>query len=151
MTRHCKFWFIALFLTTALSLSAQDSPDKNKIKSLKIAFITERLDLSASEAEMFWPLYNTYEMKRDELRDRQHREVFDKISSVGSMSEVESRELLKKYLAIETEEEALDSNFYKQVADAISAKKTLLLFRAEHDFRRQLIRQMQQHKGSRGN
>ncbi len=61
------------------------------------------------------------------------------------------RELLKKYLAIETEEEALDSNFYKQVADAISAKKTLLLFRAEHDFRRQLIRQMQQHKGSRGN
>ncbi len=48
----------------AVTLSfGQNRPDKDKIKSLKIAFITERLDLSTKEAQTFWPIYNEYEEK----------------------------------------------------------------------------------------
>jgi hypothetical protein len=32
-----------------------------KIQALKIAFITQKLGLSAEEAQRFWPVYNQYE------------------------------------------------------------------------------------------
>jgi len=31
-----------------------------KIESFRIAYFTEKLDLSPAEAETFWPLYNEY-------------------------------------------------------------------------------------------
>jgi hypothetical protein len=133
---------ITLLYSATLSVSAQDPPDKNKIKSLKVAFITERLSLSSSEAEIFWPIYNSYEEKKEALRHRQHREVYDQVENSAALTEGQSRTLLKKYLAIEEEEEELDKEFYTRLSNAISAKKALLLFSAEHDFRKQLIKQM---------
>ena len=142
---------LTIFLMAGMLLSAQALPERNKIKALKIAFITERLSLSSSEAEVFWPIYNRFEEKREALRDRQRAEVFDKIGNVGNMPEAESKALLKKYLEIEEEEEEIDKEFYTKLADAISAKKTLLLFGAEHEFRKRLFREMRQRQGGRGN
>ncbi|WP_340154759.1 hypothetical protein [uncultured Winogradskyella sp.] len=56
---------LTLFVTT--SIFAQ-RPDREKIKTLKIAHITEQLDLSKSEAEKFWPIYNANEEAKDKLR-----------------------------------------------------------------------------------
>lgn len=142
MNNLCKLGVMTLVLMSATLLRGQGPQDRNKIKSLKIAFITERLSLSSSEAEAFWPRYNAYEDKRDALQGRQHREVYDKIKNSGSLDEKEAKNLLDLYIAMEAEEEKIDKDFYLEMAKALSAKKTLLLFQAEHDFRRQLIRQM---------
>jgi hypothetical protein len=128
--------------SATFSVAAQNSPDKNKIKALKVAFITERLSLSSSEAEKFWPIYNSFEEKREALRHRQHREVYDQIDNSAALTENQAKTLLKKYLDIEEEEEELDKEFYLNLSNAISAKKVLLLFSAEHNFRKQLIKQM---------
>ena len=151
MIKYLNISILSLFFMSTLLLSGQSSPDKSRIKALKIAFITERLSLSSSEAEVFWPIYNDFEQRRDAMRDRQHEEIYNKIDNAGSLSESESKSLLKKYLDIEEEEEELDKEYYSKLADAVSAKKTLLLFKAEHDFRRQLIKQMRQRQGARGN
>ncbi len=151
MIKYLNIWTLSLFLMSTLLVSGQSTPDKSRIKALKIAFVTERLSLSTSEAQVFWPIYNDFEQRRDDLRDRQHKEVYDKIDNAGNLSESESKVLLQKYLDIEEEEEELDKEFYSKLAKAISARKTLLLFRAEHDFRRQLIKQMRQRQGARGN
>jgi hypothetical protein len=142
MSKISKPWVITLLLFGTLQLTAQDPQDKSKIKSLKVAFFTERLSLSSSEAEIFWPIYNTFEEKRDNLRERQHREVYDLIDKAGNLTESQSKALLKKYLIIEEEEEEMDKEFYNKLANAVSARKTLLLFKAEHDFRKQLIKHM---------
>ena len=131
-----------MVLMSAALLRGQGPQDRNKIKALKIAFITERLSLSSSEAEAFWPRYNAYEDKREALQERQHREVYDKIRNLESLDEKQSKILLDRYIAMEAEEEKIDKDFYLEMAAALSAKKTLLLFQAEHDFRKQLIRQM---------
>lgn len=34
---------------------------REKVKALKIAFITQKLEITTSEAEKFWPEYNEYE------------------------------------------------------------------------------------------
>ena len=54
----------AAFGITALAQGNQR--DLDKLQAYKIAFLTRKLDLSAEEAQKFWPIYNKYEA---ELRD----------------------------------------------------------------------------------
>ena len=39
-----------------------------KLETQRVAFITNRLDLTTEEATKFWPLYNEYSKKRFELK-----------------------------------------------------------------------------------
>lgn len=143
-----KIATIAILLFSTM-FYGQKKPDWDKIKSLKIAFITERLDLSSSEAQSFWPLYNEYEDGRQALREREHHQIRNKIRDADKLSEKEAATLLEQYLDFEEEEEELDQTFLKKAAKVISAKKALLLLRSEEDFKRQLIRQYHQ-KHSKG-
>lgn len=143
-----KFILSLFMLFTALSY-AQEKPDWEKIKSLKVAFITEKLSLSSKEAQEFWPVYNAYEEKRDALRKREHTEIRNKIKNVERLSEKESAQLLKQHIQLEEEEEELENEFLKEVSTVISSKKTLILLRAEKDFKRQLIKQYRHNKGGK--
>lgn len=135
----------ALLLTSSL-FYAQHKPDKDKIKSLKVAFITERLALSSKEAQTFWPVYNEYEEKREAMREREHTQIREKIHNSENLSEKEAAELIKHYLKFEEEEEELDKNFIESIGKVIPAKKTLLLLRSEYEFKKQLLRQYRHQK-----
>lgn len=61
--------FLLVFFGTFSVAFAQNSNARNeKIKALKIAFITQKLHLTATEAEKFWPVYNQYENEIRQLR-----------------------------------------------------------------------------------
>ena len=144
-----KTILVVILLTTTLSF-AQHRPDREKIKSLKVAFITERLDLSTKEAQVFWPIYNEYEKNREALRQKERTQIRGKIKNADELSEKEAKDLLEKYISFEDEEEALDKTFLKKVSGVISAKKTLLLLRSEEEFKRQLIKQYRHKRGGGG-
>lgn len=146
---NLKKTILAAILLFTTFFYAQHRPDKDKIKSLKVAFITERLDLGTKEAQAFWPLYNEYEQKRKALRRKERTEIRGKIKDADGLSENEANDLLNKYLSLEEEEKELDKDFLKGVSKVVSAKKTLLLLRAEEEFKRQLIRQYRHKKGSK--
>lgn len=148
MNNSVKIWFTALFLCCSSFVFGQHNSDRDKIKTLKVAFITERLALTSTEAQSFWPIYNKYEEDRHMLRKREWKEIWDKTSSLDNVSESESNALLTKYLAIEEEQENLDTAFLQKMSKVITAKKTLLLMRAEEDFKRQLIKQSHQKQGN---
>ena len=40
---------------------------KDKIEAQKIAYITNELSLTATEAQQFWPIYNEFSDKNEEL------------------------------------------------------------------------------------
>ena len=149
MSNLKKVILVALLLTTALSFG-QHRPDREKIKALKVAFITERLDLSTKEAQTFWPIYNEYEAKREVLRQKERSQIRAKIKNADELSEKEAEDLLEKYISFEDEEEALDKVFLKTISKVISSKKTLLLLRSEEEFKRQLIKQYRQKRGGGG-
>ncbi len=144
---NIKILIVWALLLTSLQFNAQHKPDKDKIKSLKVAFITERLALSSKEAQTFWPVYNEYEEKREAMREREHTQIREKIQNSENLSENEAAELIKHYLRFEEEEEELDKNFIESISKVISAKKTLLLLRSEYEFKKQLLKQYRHNKG----
>lgn len=132
---------LTILLLASTQFFAQKRYDNERIKLLKIAFITERLDLSSKEAQVFWPIYNEYQENREALRQRERSQIRSKIRDSENLTEKEANELLRQYLKFEEEEEELDKNFIQKVTKVISAKKTLLLLRSEEEFKRQLIKQ----------
>mgnify|MGYP000149153671 CR=1 FL=1 len=60
--------FVLIFILSLSSVYAQQGgggryqhrEDRKKIETQKIAYITDRLDLSVEEAEKFWPVYNKH-------------------------------------------------------------------------------------------
>ncbi|AIY14947.1 hypothetical protein [Cellulophaga baltica] len=140
---------LLLMLTVSLSFG-QRNGDWDKIRTLKIAFITERLDLSSKEAQTFWPIYNEYQAKREDLHEKGHTEIRKKLDASDNLSENDSAKLLDKYLQFEKEEEELEQTYLKKIQKVISAKKTLLLIRSEGDFKRKLIKQYRdKHKNNK--
>ncbi|WP_165749002.1 hypothetical protein [Cellulophaga sp. Z1A5H] len=128
-------------LMFACAFSFGQQKDWDKIRTLKVAFITERLNLSSKEAQTFWPIYNEYQTKREELYVKGHEEIRKKFDESEKLSESDSAKLLDKYLLYENEEEALEQTYLKKIEKVISSKKTLLLIRSEGDFKRKLIKQ----------
>ncbi|TMM53704.1 hypothetical protein FEE95_17550 [Maribacter algarum] len=145
-----KILILIAFLALTANFYGQRRPDREKIKSLKVAFFTERLSLTSQEAQDFWPIYNEYENKREALRKKERTEIRSKIKNADGLSEKDAEKLLEQYISFEDEEEVLDKTFLNDVSKVISAKKTLLLLRAEEEFKRRLIKQYRERRQGGG-
>ena len=139
---------IVLFLlfTTTL-MFGQRRPDKEKIKSLKIAYITERLNLTNSEAQAFWPIYNAHEKQIESFRNQERSQIYGKLKDMESLSENEIETLLRELITLENQKHAANQQFLKDIQKVISAKKTFLLLKTENGFKRRLLQQYRQKQG----
>jgi len=110
-TMNFKKLYPILFLLLSFNFYAQSDKDKFKekreqIKAMKVAFLTTELDLTSSEAEKFWPLYNTYDDKQFELRHQKMKEYYKRMKDdeLNKLSEKDAAALLNQ---IEDNEEDL--------------------------------------------
>ena len=142
-----KIIFPILFLLmTSISFAQGFRDKKEKVKALKVAYITEQLDLTTEEAQKFWPIYNTFDDKQAELRHEKMRAILDRFEpgSVEKLSEKDASTLLTQMETIEENLFTLRKKFTKDLQGVISAKKIIKLKKAEEDFNRHLLKQMRE-------
>lgn len=129
--------------------NAQRKGGKQKIKAFKIAFITEKLDLSETEATKFWPLYNDFEKSKRALFKKEREGIRMKIKAAGGIENITEEEA-KKYLSsmheIKTKKHNLKSKFHEDIATILPYKKILQLEIAEHEFNRKLMKRLRKRK-----
>ena len=142
-----KLLIILVLLFTVFSYGQRGN--REKIKSLKVAFITDKLDLTSTEAQQFWPVYNKFEEKREALRQTERIEIRNKMQDASELSETEATTVLGKLIRFKVDAEKLDQAFLSEIQKVLSAKKTLILMRSEEEFKRQLIKQYRQNRGNR--
>ena len=123
---------------------AQPSKEKiEKVKALKVAYITKELSLTSAEAEKFWPIYNSYDEKQFDLRHTKMRTIMKKYKDDGleNMSEKEAATILTDMESIDEELLVLRKKFVKDAKEVIGSKKVLQLKKAEEEFTRTLFKQ----------
>lgn len=108
-----KALYLVLFVFIVNFLLAQPNVCKHheQIKAQKIAFLTQKLDLSVQEAQVFWPIYNEYEKKKDDVFNAQ-RELVQKMMKTDNLSEKEMETLTDKYIELEQVEAKLLSDYH---------------------------------------
>ncbi|WP_066224866.1 Spy/CpxP family protein refolding chaperone [Formosa haliotis] len=126
-----------ILLLTLFSLQAFSQNKGEKIKTLKIAFITEKLNLTKAEAQKFWPVYNAYETENNTLRNamREQRKATD----INNLSETEAKTKLKTMLANNDEKHRLFNEYIKDLQGILPAKKIILLKKSEDEFKNKMF------------
>ena len=121
---------------------------KEKIKALKVAYITEKLDFTTDEAQKFWPIYNTFDEKQFEIRHNKMKAIIKKIEESGmdNISEKEAQNLISQIENSEDELHNLKKKFMQDLQKVIPAKKIILLKKTEEEFNRKLLREFKERK-----
>ena len=137
---------IIFLLVTSLSFSQGFKEKREKVKALKVAYITEQLELTTDEAQKFWTIYNAFDENQAELRHEKMRSILDRFKpgNVEKLSEKDASNSLAQMEKIEEDLFNLKKKFIKDLQGVISAKKIIKLKKAEEDFNRELLKQMRE-------
>lgn len=138
-----KIIYIFLLLISTTTFAQQDHEKRaEKIKSLRIAFISNKLDLSPQEAQVFWPVFNKFDEKQTVLH-KQNRQLMFKLrpENTSSVPEKEMQSLLEETENIDVAMQNNKRQFVKDLQGVIPPQKILLLKRLEEDFKHTLLRQ----------
>lgn len=117
-----------------------DPKAEKKIKAAHAAYVTERLGLTPEEAEKFWPVYREYAQKRQQLR-QQFRDARQKGQDEKTLIDLDLR--------IKQQELDLEKDYSGRLQKVITPQKLMHLRQAEGDFRKLLLRQIQQRQERR--
>lgn len=129
---------ILLTIFTLLCITSFSQEDRSeKIKALKTAYITEKLDLSKTEAEKFWPIYNTFEEEKHVLKINAHKDRND--INFNNLSETEAKTMLEEMKKLNNRRNEIYNKLLTDLQKVISAKKIVLLKKAEEDFNRKMF------------
>lgn len=73
---------------------------EEKIKALKVAFLTSRLNLSTAEAQVFWPVYNTYQDAKMEVHRAQLKLAKTLATKFDVLTEAEMNKMLDEHISL---------------------------------------------------
>lgn len=122
---------------------------KERIKTLKVGFITNELALTTDEATKFWPVYNDYDDKQFEIRHQKMKTFKQRIDAdLEKMSEKEAAVLLAQMENTEEELFQMRKKFVSNLKGVLPSVKIIQLKKAEEDFNRKLLQQYR-NKGPR--
>lgn len=140
-----KILFMFLFLSTSFVTTAQDRDGhREKIKALKTAYITEGLNLTAKEAQKFWPIYNEYDEKRRNL----YRKERAKIENIECITEDKASSYLEEYVEIEREDYLLKKQYYNDLKKIFTAHRIMQLKKVEDEFNHKMMREYRARQAS---
>lgn len=133
-------------LITIVAQCAYAQRGREQMQSARIAFITERLDLTPETAQKFWPVYNQTNQQKQDLR----KEEFSlrRSASTAELSEDEAKKLLEDIYSIKEKQLALEIEASAKYQEVLSAVQVVQLMKAEEDFRRMVIDQLRERRGS---
>jgi Skp family chaperone for outer membrane proteins len=139
------FFVLALFTAT---LSAQEPEHMERIKAQKIAFITEQLALTPAVAQKFWPVYNEFSTKMDNLNNRRMQHKHDLKKEWDTMSARQKEDLVDMQVKHRVEEVQLEQQYHELFKKVLSIDQVMKLYESEKEFKMRLMRQI---RGGRGN
>ncbi len=109
---------------------------REKIESQRIAFITQKLNLSPEEATKFWPVYNQYKDALKDMRDELER------PDLMTITDDEAKAIIDKHLQQEQKRLDLKRKLFADLQKVISDRKIIMLQMAEREFNRELLRRV---------
>ncbi len=129
----------ALLLTFLFAGKQQSFAQANRVQAIKVSFLSERLSLTPTQAEKFWPLYNQCSDERRSLRQR----YMGGARSASADSEEAMRQI-DDNMEYKEQELSLQKRCNDAYLKVISPQQVASLMSAERDFRAMLLKQIKE-------
>lgn len=150
-----KFFALTLCLFASVLLFAQPQGKPNdeqrkkdweRLQAEKIAFITQELDLTPEEAQVFWPVYNQC-WKEVLASHKATREAFAGIrgKQAEGLTDKEMEKKLDAYIQATTRSNQVLADWYPKFKEVLPIRKVAKLYQAEEDFQQRMINNLRKH------
>jgi hypothetical protein len=151
MSKLIQIVVVCLFATTLSYAQGprRITPEKmERIHAAKMAYITDRLALTADQSARFVPVYNSYEQEIRQTR----RQFFDNSPMQrNDMDEASSRRYIDDNLDYQQKVIEIKRKYNDQFLKIISAHQLADMYTAEREFRQILMKRLEQQRhGGRG-
>jgi len=134
-----------LWLLAITSVKAQNA-NREKLEAYRIGFFTKKLNFTSEEAEKFWPAYNEYQKKKNELQRERIMLVRDFNQNESALSEKELTEIGDNLIATFSRENEIAQDFHKRLKELLSPAKVIKYYQAENQWKAQLLNELQENR-----
>ncbi len=144
------YLLIAVMLAATAALNAQGPGqamgDNEKLTAYKIAFFTQRLDLTPAEAEKFWPLYNDFSARRNKLLADRLSLMRYASQNEANMSDEELSSTADRLAKSFSDEATMVVTFNTDLKKVLPPAKVIRLYQIENQYKQQLLRELNQRR-----
>ena len=143
-----KYLILFLFFIPITALVAQEGsppsdkggrPAHERVEAMKVGFLTQRLNLTPDEAKSFWPVYNQYQNELEAIRKSRRDNIVNAKMNFDEMNDKDVEKTVDSELSFRQSELDLLKKYHGQFKQVLPIKKVAKLYRAEEDFKRELL------------
>lgn len=140
-----RYLLIMFILSFSINSSAQkEDPGRERLESKKIAFISDRLNLNTTEAQVFWPVYNDYNNDMKALKSKN-----EALHKQEEINDEKAKMLLTQSIEFEENILKIKKSYIDKFTQVIGPSKTLQFFRMERRFKQKLLKSFKERKERR--
>ena len=144
-----KIFTIGLFSIICITAFGQPGSERRakmeeRMQSMRIAFITQKLALTPEESQNFWPVYNEFTNALEELKP----ELKD-FGHPSDMSEEEASTFLDQSLVLETQQLDLKKQYLGKLKEVLPIQKIAMLHFIEREFKKEILNRVQRRSEGR--
>ena len=126
----------------------QRKKEFERIQSEKIAFITQELDLSPEEAQVFWPVYNQCWKESLEAHHKMMEAASEFRGKKGEeLSDAELEKKLDAYIQANKASNQVMADWYPKFKKVLPIHKVAKLYQAEEAFQMRMINNLKKRQG----
>ena len=117
-----------------------DNGWRERVRAEKVAFLTEEIDLTESEAQVFWPIYNEIQKAERESFEAV-KKAYDAMAKgvAENKSGKEMEKLVHAYIDAKEKNDGIETKYLNKLLKALPAEKVARYYVAEERFRHQQI------------
>lgn len=125
------------------ALHAQTEEQIKKFNQERESYFNEKLELSTSEKEAFWPVYKDFTHRKMKVLEEERNTFKYSNENADNLSDEEINEILGRILEYKKQVFNLEQEYYKnKFPKVLPPDKVLKLYKVEWDFRRHLVRKL---------
>lgn len=122
----------ALFLTVVFAQPFHHHRLRERIQSMRIAYLSEEMGLMPEEAQAFWPLYNAREAELQKARQNARERLLSLRERKPSMSaEAYADSVSQVYLSLWQREAEVRRSYHERLKKALPPEKLARFYLAE--------------------
>jgi hypothetical protein len=116
----------SIFLLSTIVISAQTTTNdlvellKSDLKNNRKAVITEVMNFTEAESQVFWPIYREYEFEMEKLADQRLSVIKQFAENYETLSNEKADELMNSYFDFMEDRLSLNKKYYNKYADVLA-------------------------------
>lgn len=132
-------------------LNGKTQPPENRrenIEALKAAYITREMGLTPQESQTFWPVYNQYQDEIEKIRKEKNQQFREGRRLLEKLSDVDLEKMVDNEIVFQQRELDVRKKFHSEFKKVLPIRKVALLYKAEEDFKKEILKRIREERQS---